>query len=93
MMAIGAEKRDIKAKVFGGGKVLSYENPVHNVAADNIRVARFVLEMEDIPIIEEDVGGSFTRKVVLVAANGKVYLKKSVNSSILEKEDLASMIK
>jgi chemotaxis receptor (MCP) glutamine deamidase CheD len=38
-----------------------------------------ILEMEDIPIIEEDMGGKFTRKVIMDVKSGMVYLKKTLN--------------
>ncbi len=84
MYKFGCTKKNIIAKVFGGGKVLPYENPVHNVPGDNIRVAKVVLEMEDIVIDQTELGGNFTRKLIMDVKTGKVFLKKSVNYNLEE---------
>ncbi|MBN2434479.1 MAG: chemotaxis protein CheD [Spirochaetes bacterium] len=80
IISVGAKRQDLKAKVFGGGAVLSTEATVHTIPADNIRAAKTILEMEDIPIIQEDLGGKFTRKLVMDVQSGKVFLKKTLGS-------------
>jgi chemotaxis protein CheD len=89
MLKRGAEKHRIVAKLFGGGAVLEFENKQTAIPDNNIRIARVMLEMEDIPIIEEDTGGKFIRKVFLDVATGKVYLKKTLRSSMLADEELS----
>lgn len=80
----GAQRKNLEAKVFGGGKVLDYEKPTHAIPQDNVRLAKVLLEMEDIPIRELDEGGNFTRKLLMDTLTGKVYLKKSTNAQITE---------
>jgi chemotaxis protein CheD len=73
----GAKRENLTAKVFGGGNVLKTEKPVHNVPMYNVRAAKVILEMEDIPILEEDTGDHYTRRLLFDSTNGKVYLKKT----------------
>ncbi len=80
----GAEKSKIMSKVFGGGSVLENLRDTNTIPSDNIRLARVMMEMEDIQITEIDVGGNFTRKVMLDVKTGRVYLKKSTREEVIE---------
>lgn len=80
MESSGAERKNIRAKLFGGGEVLDFEKKTTAIAENNIRLARIMMEIEDIPILEEDTGGKFIRKVLLEVKTGKVFLKKSLKS-------------
>ncbi len=85
MFKSGSKKENIIAKIFGGGHVLDSIKPsATSISDDNVRLARLMMEMEDIPIAENDVGGIFTRKILLDVKSGKVYLKKSTRKSIIE---------
>lgn len=91
MMANGASRENLVSKIFGGGSVLRFEKKVNTIPLDNIRVARIMLEMEDIPILESDVGGEYTRKLLFEVDSGKVFLRKTVGDKILK--DVASQLK
>lgn len=80
----GSKKENIIAKIFGGGHVLDSIKTSSSISDDNVRLARLMMEMEDIPIVENDVGGEFTRKLLLDVKTGKVYLKKSTRKSVIE---------
>ncbi|HEY1405325.1 MAG TPA: chemotaxis protein CheD [Spirochaetota bacterium] len=82
MLRRGAEKHRTVAKLFGGGAVLEFENRQTAIPENNIRIARVMLEMEDIPIVEEDTGGKYIRKVFLDVPTGKVYLKKTLRGDM-----------
>jgi chemotaxis protein CheD len=84
MFKNGSKKENIVSKIFGGGHVLESIKTSSSISDDNIRLAKLMMEMEDIPIIENDVGGEFTRKLLLDVKTGKVYLKKSTRKSIIE---------
>jgi chemotaxis protein CheD len=86
MYSMGAEKHSIVAKLFGGGAVLDFENKKTLIPDNNIRLARVMLEIEDIPIIEEDTGGKYIRKVILDVQSGMVYLKKTLRSNFSDEE-------
>jgi chemotaxis protein CheD len=78
----GAKKRNIQAKLFGGGAVLDLEKKTTSVPTGNIRIARIMMELEDIPIVEEDTGGKFIRKIFFEVTSGSVFLKKTLRSEI-----------
>jgi chemotaxis protein CheD len=84
MYDLGAQKKHIKAKLFGGGAVLELEQKVTSIPENNIRVARLIMEVEDIPIIEEDTGGKFIRKIYLDVKSGDVYVKKTLRNVVTD---------
>ncbi len=86
MIKKGAERKNLIAKVFGGGSVIEFKNEkaVHAVPLDNIRLAKVILEMEDIPISKIDVGDSFTRKILMDVKTGAVYVRKTTSKEVFE---------
>lgn len=84
MEKLGADKEHLVAKIFGGGKVLEHIIESSTIPRDNIRLAKVMMEMEDIQITESDVGGNFTRKILMDVKTGKVYLKKSTRKDVIE---------
>ncbi len=81
----GAERKDMVAKLFGGGSVLEYGKRTNTIPMDNIRLARIMLEIEDIPIVQSDVGGKYTRKLMMDVPTGKVYCRRTLSKKIVEK--------
>ncbi len=79
----GADRARMVAKIFGGGQVLDGLIAGTTIPADNIRLARVMMEMEDIQIEEIDVGGIFTRKILMDVRTGGVYLKKSSRKDVM----------
>ncbi len=84
MKKLGARRNDMVAKIFGGGEVLNNVIQSTTIPADNIRIAKVMMEMEDIQIAEQDVGSNFTRKLLMEVKTGKVYLKKSTRGDVFE---------
>ncbi len=80
----GVNRKTCVAKIFGGGHVLETETTSATIPMDNIRLARVMMEMEDIPITVSDVGHNYTRKLLMDARNGRVYLKKTTRDDIYE---------
>jgi chemotaxis protein CheD len=80
----GAARERLVAKIFGGGKVLESVIETNTIPADNVRLAKVLMEMEDIDISEIDTGGNFTRKILMDVKTGKVYLKKSTRKDVIE---------
>ena len=79
MLEKGASKSNISARIFGGGNIIKSMSAGVNgnlIPADNVRVARLMMEMEDIPILGSDVGADYTRKIIFDVHTGKVYLRK-----------------
>lgn len=74
MMKLGARRNTMQAKVFGGGRVM--DTSMTNVAQSNIDFALTYLQMEEIPILTQDVGGKAGRKLFFFPDTFAVYLKR-----------------
>jgi len=57
IMKSGGERQLLKAKVFGGGRLLNYRLSHDNIPQFNIKFINHFLKMEQIPIVNQDVGG------------------------------------
>jgi chemotaxis protein CheD len=65
MEGLGAPRRSLQAKLFGGAAVLeAFRGRVHHLGARNVELARRLLGEIGIPIVAEDVGGNRGRKVI-----------------------------
>ncbi len=84
VVKLGARRENLVAKVFGGGSVLEYKHKVTTIPEDNVRVARIMLELADIQIVQSDVGDTCSRKVLLDVKSGRAYLKKTRNRKIID---------
>ena len=72
----GGDRKTLKAKCFGGGQVLNFRHSDGNIPDSNIRFVRKFFELENIPLIKEDVGGSWARKIYLFIPEGRILLKR-----------------
>lgn len=72
----GCSKANLRAKVFGGAKVLENTSGLLNVGERNIKYAEGALEEARIPIIGKDVGGTSGRKLLFMTGTGEVFVKK-----------------
>ena len=74
MINKGSSKQSLRAKVFGGGNVLDAGNSQMNMTGiNNINFALNYLKAENIPIIVNDTGGIFPRKIYFNPLTSKVY--------------------
>lgn len=76
IMRLGGHRRRFQAKVFGGGHVLNIRESLDGVPQRNIDFVRRFLNVEQIPVLNEDVGGYQARRVLFHAHTGKVFLKR-----------------
>ncbi len=72
MIALGSNKRNLRAKVFGGGEVITTTISQFHIGDRNITIAKEVLEEEKIPIVSSSVGGKQGRKIIYYTNNGEV---------------------
>ena len=82
----GGLRRNIKAKVFGGGKMLQQSN---DVGAKNADFVLKYLEVENITLLSQDLCDVFPRKVLFDPLTGRVRIKKlrnMHNNTILMRE-------
>ncbi|MEO8108800.1 MAG: chemotaxis protein CheD [Ginsengibacter sp.] len=80
MLKMGSDKKNIRAKVFGGSDI-AHSNSAFNIGKRNIVLAKSALNEEQIPIISYSVGGPLGRKVIFNSASGIVlisYIKRDI---------------
>ena len=87
MFKKGSKKENLKAKVFGGGNVLD-DGGFHKnrTGLNNISFALDYLQTEKIPIIANDTGGIFPRKIFYDPQTSKIFLKRIQRSDLTLKE-------
>jgi chemotaxis protein CheD len=72
----GGRKVNLRAKVFGGGKVLQ---KVSDVGERNIEFVEHYLESENIDIVSSDLGSFTPRKILFEPRTGKAFVKRIDN--------------
>ena len=71
VVALGARRTRLTAKLFGGANVLhAFQDGTQHIGAANVEVARQLLAQHSIPISEEDVGGTRGRRLRYVVQDG-----------------------
>jgi len=84
MLQLGAEKRFMKAKAFGGSSLIyngSKKNDVNSVGAVNSTFIREFLRYEGIPLIAENLGGNAGRVIHFFFGDFAVYMRKLDNAN------------
>jgi chemotaxis protein CheD len=77
LLALGCEKRNLQAKVFGGASVIgAFREGRNQLGMKNIQIALDLLASEGIPVIAEDVGGQRGRKVVFQTHDGTAWVRR-----------------
>ena len=88
LVRLGARRRNLEAKVFGGGNVVPGFTAL-NVGESNASFVVGFLENESIPIVAEDLKGTISRKVYFFPATGRAMVRGIVsahNRTILDRE-------
>jgi chemotaxis protein CheD len=75
-LVLGCERKNLRAKIFGGASMIDATNMIFNVGGRNIILAEDMLAEERIRIIGKDVGGNSGRKIIFNTHTGVVRLKK-----------------
>lgn len=75
MFARGASENRLVAKVFGGGNVVNAIQMA--IGTRNAEFARQWLQREGIPLLANDLGGSWSRKVVLDPLTGDAFCRRT----------------
>lgn len=85
-MGLGAERRDLVAKLFGGAALVQHID--NDIGLRNIEFALRYLYVEKIPIVASDLGGAFARKIDFNPASGQVALKRirNVSNTLIQRE-------
>ena len=87
LLKAGAQRANLEAKVFGGGRVLSGMQAL-NVGERNAAFVKDYLRAERIPVAASDLNDVHPRKVVYFPRTGKVLVKKleSADSKLVQVE-------
>ena len=86
LLKYGASKQNLKVKIFGGAKVVSF---MTDVGDRNIAFVQQYLKDEKLTAITEDLGDCFPRKLLFNPGTGKVFVKKLKrihNDTIIKRE-------
>ncbi|MFP4484837.1 MAG: chemotaxis protein CheD [Spirochaetota bacterium] len=87
LLKLGASRRNLRAKVFGGGHVLSASiGDNDGVPKSNITFAFEYLRMEGFPVDSSDVGGTIARKIFFDPRTARVLLKRITGKLIVDVE-------
>jgi len=78
--ALGSNRKNLEARVFGGGSMLSAlrEMPGKHrgpIGQRNVEIAKEILAAASIPVVDRDVLGSRGRMVTMVSSTGEVTLE------------------
>jgi chemotaxis protein CheD len=88
LLKSGTQRNRLEAKVFGGGNVLR-GLAVNHVGERNAEFVLDYLNKEAIPIVAQDLLGTYARKVYFFPYSGKVLVKKIQtlnNTTIMDRE-------
>jgi chemotaxis protein CheD len=84
MERLGSNRKDLVAKVFGGGAVLDVSSELFNVGSRNADVAQEELNSLGINIVASSVKGTRARKIIFNTFTGEVrqkYIEKRVKNN------------
>jgi chemotaxis protein CheD len=75
--SLGCQRRHLQAKVFGGARVLGDPaKPLTDLGRSNIELALTFLKREGIPVVAQDVGGHYGRKLIFRTHDGAAWVKQ-----------------
>lgn len=77
LIASGANRNNLKAKIAGGASMFSFadKSPMMDIGKRNAETVKSVLKDLNIPIIAEDVGGNKGRTMIVDPTTGTVILR------------------
>ncbi len=78
LQKLGADRRNLEAKVFGGASVIATMTNT-NVGERNSKFVMDFLKTEKIPVVARDLLDIYPRKVYYFASTGRVLVKKLKN--------------
>jgi len=77
MMAIGADKKKILAKIAGGAQMFNFAgtSSIMRIGERNVEAVKKQLELNGIRIMAEDTGGNFGRTITFDPENGNLHIR------------------
>jgi chemotaxis protein CheD len=80
LIKLKIDRKNIKAKVFGGAEL--QKNKSDQTGPTNVSFIRAFLRLEEIPVVSEDLGGSQARKILFFPGSGRVLVSRQSNDSL-----------
>lgn len=87
IMKKGAQRKNLKAKVFGGAKMSAN---LSDIGASNAHFVQHFLQDEGIPVISSSVGGTSARRVRFHAVSGSAQQTRVANDRQLGEQEMAA---
>ena len=75
VLARGATREGLEAKVFGGARVLARTTATRDLGFENVQIAIDFLSAERIPVVARNTGGDRGRKLIFQTSDGVVWVK------------------
>lgn len=77
MLALGANKKDLVAKIAGGAQMFAFSgsNEIMKIGARNSEASRMMLKELNIPLLGEDTGGNHGRTIEISSEDGRLMVK------------------
>lgn len=79
---LGSDKKNMIAKVFGGGEVIQNKAHNFNIGERNVLIAKEILNEKKIRIVSSSVGGKNGRKIIFNNFTGEVMHRYIQNNSL-----------
>jgi chemotaxis protein CheD len=87
ILKLGGVRSNLEVKIFGGGRIIS---GVSDVGKGNIDFVHHYLQVENLRLVAEDVGGDYPRKLLYSPKTGKVQMKRLrtlANETVKQREN------
>jgi chemotaxis protein CheD len=76
MLQLGSRKSRLQAKIFGGACLMQPVRSGADLGSKNVALAFDLLAREGIPVINHDVGGSRSRKLLFRTSDGAAFIRR-----------------
>ena len=86
MQKNGAERKNLTAKIFGGGNVLCITTTTLNVGQRNIEFIDAFLKSEKIPVIRKSTGENYGRRIYFLTSRNSIFLKRIGADQVVPEE-------
>ena len=83
MIACGARKPVLTAKIAGGAQMFATNSAVFNIGDRNVDAVKKVLASYNIPIIAEQTGSNFGRTVFFHADTGIMEIRAATKPTVM----------
>jgi len=87
LLKLGSRKDRLELKLFGGGNVMAMD--INGVGDRNVQFVRQFVKTEGLPVVAEDLGEPYPRKVNYFPKTGKVMvrrLRSLQNQAVVDRE-------